>query len=57
MHEEEIYAWPANGELWLLDNKGDKVKQLGVATKKPEAVMLIIKDKFKEPCASFKVRM
>ncbi len=56
MGNEAIYPWLSNGELWTQDDKGEKKKMLGATTKKNEAIMLIIKDKYSENCIGFKVK-
>lgn len=53
---EKAYFWEANGEIWDIDEKEKPKRKLGVTSQKTEAVYIIVKDFFKEPCDSFKVR-
>lgn len=57
MFENDVYAWTSNGEVWLLDSGGGTVEKVGMANKKPEAVVQIIKYKYKKNCTNFRVKM
>lgn len=53
---QKPYLWESNGNVWELDDKNEPSRKLGIASERPEAVYNIVKDVFKEPCASFKVK-
>lgn len=53
---QKPYLWESNGNVWELDENNKPARGIGLASERPEAVYLIVKDRFKEPCASFKVK-
>jgi len=53
---QKPYLWEANGNVWEVDKDNKPIRGLGLASERPEAVYIIVKDIYKEPCASFKVK-
>ncbi len=54
--DQRPFLWESNGNVWEMSDKNEPKRKLGVASERPEAVYTIVKDLFKEPCASFKVK-
>ncbi len=53
---QKPFLWESNGNVWELDENQEPKRKLGVASERPEAVYAIVKDIYKEPCVSFKVK-